>query len=299
MFGNSIALMSGKGGVGKTTLASNIAGILAAVGRKVLVVDLDHQADLGKDLGYAYSEEGLADGGSALLSAAISQVALDKPPLVGVRDNLDVIPSGGQTEALKKFIESYYPDGGAEAYEHHGAILGGALYDLVDNYDVVVFDCPPDFTSGLVYEALACTRWLLVPSAVDAASEEGLINAHLATQMVADRNPDLEMVGAVLFDLPSNANRLAQEFNDDIAAIVAHAGLREDLVFPTWVRTSKKSARDMRKYGKLAHEYYGEHGTLDRWVDGKFNPDLASGAAEALKDDFQFIVRELIERTGL
>ncbi len=62
MIPNSILVLNGKGGVGKTSLTANLAGLAALSGWRVLAVDLDPQGNLGRDLGYL----GDADDGQTL-----------------------------------------------------------------------------------------------------------------------------------------------------------------------------------------------------------------------------------------
>ncbi len=86
MLQRSIAVSNGKGGVGKTSVASHLAGIAAAAGWKVLAVDLDPQGNLGQDLGYYQADRG--DSGRSLSDAVIDGTEL--VPLRDVRPNLDV-----------------------------------------------------------------------------------------------------------------------------------------------------------------------------------------------------------------
>ena len=70
MIPNSMTVANGKGGVGKTTLAANVAGVLAATGWQILLVDLDRQGNLQRDLGYRESDSN--DAGVALKRALLA-----------------------------------------------------------------------------------------------------------------------------------------------------------------------------------------------------------------------------------
>lgn len=85
-----IAVMNRKGGVGKTSITSNLAGVLAQAGYKVLAIDLDQQGNLGDDLGYRHTDYN--DHGAALFFALNSGNPL--APAKGIRENLDVVPAG-------------------------------------------------------------------------------------------------------------------------------------------------------------------------------------------------------------
>src|SRR4051794_23157663 len=98
----TVAVINGKGGVGKTSVTANLAGLYAAAGYRVCAIDLDPQGNLGNDLGYLAA--GLADGGAGLHAAAVTGVA--PTPLVGVRPNLDVVPGGEQLHDLAAVLQS-------------------------------------------------------------------------------------------------------------------------------------------------------------------------------------------------
>jgi len=85
-----VAVMNGKGGVGKTSLTANLAGLYAAAGYRVLVLDCDPQGNLGVDLGYL--GDGRADDGAELVRAITTGSA--PRPITDIRVNLDVLPGG-------------------------------------------------------------------------------------------------------------------------------------------------------------------------------------------------------------
>ena len=83
---NTIAFANGKGGVGKTSLSANCGGLAAAGGWRVLILDLDPQGNLARDLGYDVAD------GQDLLNALIT--GTEPPLLKDVRPGLDVVPGG-------------------------------------------------------------------------------------------------------------------------------------------------------------------------------------------------------------
>ncbi|MGL5828951.1 MAG: ParA family protein, partial [Angustibacter sp.] len=83
----TIAVVNGKGGVGKTTITANVGGLLASSGHRVLLVDMDPQGNLAEELGYTNSEindEGLALAQSLAFGAPLT-------PVENIRKGLDVI----------------------------------------------------------------------------------------------------------------------------------------------------------------------------------------------------------------
>ncbi|MEI6623991.1 MAG: DUF6350 family protein, partial [Actinomycetes bacterium] len=97
----TIAVMNGKGGVGKTSVVANLSALFAASGQRVLAVDLDPQGNLAEDLGHS-------DDDGKELAAAISTRRAPRP-VKGVRENLDVLPGGYELEELNSqlIIEKY------------------------------------------------------------------------------------------------------------------------------------------------------------------------------------------------
>ena len=78
MLDNLIAIANGKGGAGKTTLAAQLGGIAANSGWRTLVVDLDAQGNLGRDLGYYDTPAN--DHGAGLATAVVTRNAPEPTP---------------------------------------------------------------------------------------------------------------------------------------------------------------------------------------------------------------------------
>ena len=92
MLTNTILILNGKGGVGKTSLTANLAGLAARSGWPTLAVDLDRQGNLQRDLGYA------SDGGRSLVAAALGRGSVEV--IREVRPGLDVIAGGRVLDEL-------------------------------------------------------------------------------------------------------------------------------------------------------------------------------------------------------
>lgn len=87
-----VVVAQGKGGVGKTSLTANVAGLAALAGHRVLAVDLDQQGNLARDLGYEPGD------GERLLQAVVAGQPV--PVVPNVRPGLDVVPGGPATGDL-------------------------------------------------------------------------------------------------------------------------------------------------------------------------------------------------------
>lgn len=242
MIANVIAVANGKGGVGKTTVAANLAGLAAHSGWDVLLVDLDRQGNLGSDLGYL-GESG-DDGGRALFAAVVDGRPLEVP-LRGVRPSLDVVPGGDHTGNAAAVVAAQLAD--VDVLRN----LERALETVAPRYNLIVVDCPP--AGGVMVDlALVAARGLLIPVRHDAASLKGLeLMARQYQRVRGHLNPELELLGIVLFGIGRRATTIRQE---------VRATLEESLgqlapVFDTVIRFSERGPYDMRMEGKLAHEY--------------------------------------------
>lgn len=187
-----LTIANGKGGVGKSTTATNVAGLAATAGWRVLLVDFDPQGNAGHILGYRW--KGQSDGGQHLVDTLMSGAALT-PLLTGVRDNLDVVPGGEALDTLEDLLAGRVKRGHAI---HQ--LFAEALAPIAVEYDLIVIDTPP--TRPLLLRlALGATRWIIVPTRPGRTSIEGL--RALANEVLAVRstNPDIELLGALLYDV--------------------------------------------------------------------------------------------------
>lgn len=281
---NTVAFANGKGGVGKTTLAANVAGLAAVSGWEVLAVDLDAQGNLGADLGYAGSSAD--DGGRALQAALVGDGKL-QPSGRGIREGLDVV-AGGQ------------------AARRSAAVLAGDQGGLVEvlepvgrGYDLVVLDCPPA-EETMVSEALLAAEGLVVPVRPDAASQQGLQLMARHYEKARAVNRRLRLLGVVLFGVSRAATAIRREVRGHLEAVLD--GIAP--VFEATIGYAERAAYDMRIAGQLAHEYEqaaqeAQHRRLRQLRQGK--PDgLAashySRAAEGVAGDFEAVTEAILAR---
>src|SRR5262249_12090349 len=152
-------------GVGKTSITANLAGQVAATGRKTLAVDLNRQGNLSRDLGIRRTK--VDDQGRALRDAIVKGVPLEVAE--AVRPNLDVAVGGEGLEDLTISITSLLMRG-----DFKGAYLGlaTALAPMAHEYQLIVIDCPPE-SPVLDNLALAAARWVMIPTKSDDGSLDG------------------------------------------------------------------------------------------------------------------------------
>ena len=147
-----IAIVNQKGGCGKTTTATNLAGCLAADGARVLVVDMDPQAHA--TLGLGVDPEDLEENLYEILADPGGAERLPEV-LVAVAENLHVAPSGIVLSALEQRLSS-------EPIESRTQRLAAALERVRDAYDFTLVDCPPNI-GLLTFNALRAADEVIVP----------------------------------------------------------------------------------------------------------------------------------------
>ncbi|WP_051342172.1 ParA family protein [Pseudonocardia spinosispora] len=257
--GRVIAVTNDKGGVGKTSIVANLGGQLAAANYRVLLVDLNRQANLADDLGIR--ESPVDDQGDGLISAIVLDGKHQLPVASGVRPNLDVVCGGTRLEALTPLMVSKTMGAGVGSNEPSPFLaLADVLVPVAQHYDVVLIDCPPE-NFILTDLALAAARWVIMPTKTDLG---GLVGMRLVAERFAkakEINPLLGLLGAVLFGTGTKSTAIHTEARDSITK--AFGG--NSPLFTTMVRHAERTAQDARRLGKLAHELEVEAMSQPAW----------------------------------
>lgn len=267
-----------KGGAGKTSLTCNIAGILARAGWRILIVVIDPQDNVGEDLGYTHRGE--SDDGRALVDALLHNAPL-RPSLLDVRPGLDVICCGEElSDAIPDMIRGDTP----------ATALADALIPIAEDYDFILIDCPPGY-SFLQNLALTASGWVLTPSQSDLSSRKGI--AYLGKQFARARadNPDLRLLGVVLFDLTATGTRIMAEARNFIQVELGDLAP----VLRTPIRTAKAAAKAARDRGLLMHELVEV--PQAKWWEIRRGEKPASGipaSAEKVAADYLAVTDEIL-----
>ncbi|MEU0237660.1 ParA family protein [Nocardiopsis sp. NPDC006198] len=245
-----LAIINGKGGVGKTSFAVSWAVNLAAQGKKVLYVELDPQGNACEDLGI--NKTPLDDGGQAQVDAVLNQKPFQ--PTGEARPNLFIVPGG---QALSQLVTEMHflrriSDAGNDLPWQYLYLC--SLDQCEDDYDIIVFDVAPG-DEALQKNALHAADGLIVPTRSDPSSRKGLRIVAQRYIEVKEHNETLELLGVVLFATNASATKVQENLRKDLARDLGSA---KHKVVPHPIRYVESAAVEARRRGKTPTELVRE-----------------------------------------
>jgi chromosome partitioning protein len=244
-----IAISNEKGGVAKTTTTISLGAALVELGYRVLLIDLDAQANLTLSLGFEPSEA----------ERTSSDVMLNNAPLLSVIqkteiENLDLVPSNSRIETSEQFLP---------VRTNYTTILQRAISNEPGlQYDYIILDCPPAL-GAITQNALVTANLLLIPTQAEYFSAYALRNMmDLIRHIREEENPGLAY--RVLVTMLDKRNRTHRNIHDQLrttfgegvfnTVIEIDTKLRESPIAGQPISQYKPGARGSTQYRVLAQE---------------------------------------------
>jgi len=217
-----IAFANQKGGVGKTTTAINIGASLAAIDKRVLLIDLDPQGNAGTGLGFIRAAHpqsvypvimGASNAAQNILTTAVK--------------NMHIMPSSTQLSGAEVELLDM---------ENREYRLRDALKQIADHYDYILLDCPPAL-GYLTLNALTTADSVIVPLQCEFFALEGVQHlVNTITEVQKKWHPDLSILG-VLLTMYDRRYGLTRAVEEDVRK--TFGGIVFKTVVPRNVRVSE------------------------------------------------------------
>ncbi len=244
-----IAISNEKGGVAKTTTTLSLGAALVDSGQKILLVDLDPQANLSLALGLEPSK----------VERTSSEILLDSSPLLDSRlstniPGLDLIPANTALEQAEQILPVYL---------NYTSRLRNAIEQTIPlPYHIILIDCPPSL-GAITINALTAANLLIIPTQAEFFSAYALRDMMtIIRQVRAEDNPNLAYrILVTLLDLRNRTHRdireqLEHTFGVGLfkTIIEIDTKLRESPILGLPITQYKPNSRGAQQYRSLAEE---------------------------------------------
>ena len=244
----TIAMSNEKGGVAKTTSTLSLGAALAELDYRVLLIDLDPQANLSLALGFETGEVEITSA-NVLTENAVIKNAICKTEV----NHLDLVPSNARIENVEQFLPMR---------SHCLATLHNALEADPLPYDYILLDCPPAL-GAITLNALSAADLLIIPTQAEYFSAYALRNMMGSIRRVRqESNPNLAYrILVTLLDRRNRTHRnifeqLQNTFGQGVFTTVIEMDtkLRESPIAGMPITQYKPTSRGSQQYRVLAQE---------------------------------------------
>lgn len=217
--GKTITLANQKGGVGKTTTAINLAASLASLEKKVLLVDMDPQANASSGLGIEISELK-----NTVYECLVHNIGISDTIITSNINGLHIVPShidlaGAEIELMDS--------------NERESTLKSKLMPIKDNYDYIIIDSSPSL-GLLTVNALVAADSVLIPVQCEYFALEGISKLLSTIKIIRKKlNPEIEIEG-FLMTMYDSRTRLNNQVYEEVKKHF------KDLVFSTVIQRNIK-----------------------------------------------------------
>ena len=187
--------------MGKTTTAVNLSTALAAINKKVLLIDLDQQGNLSTGLGIKGEDRKI----NVYDLIMVEKISMEKASIKTKIPYLDIVPSGINLSGIEFELSDD---------KNRNKKLYNKINNIDSKYDFIIIDCPPSL-GILTINSLVASKLLLVPLQCEFYALEGLAQLLKTVEAVkSNLNPNLELEGIIL-TMYDSRNRLAEDVISD------------------------------------------------------------------------------------
>lgn len=243
-----IAIVNQKGGVGKTTVATNLASSLAYIGKKTLLIDSDPQGSATIGLGFdRYNLD------NTLYDVLVDKIHASEAIRTMKLRNFYFLPSNPLLAGADVEMATIYKDN--DRYFR----LRDELNEIRKKYDYIIIDCPPGI--GLNVNVLNASDKVMIPSLCHYFSKESLLEAYASVRRIRNSfNKNLSVSGIVL-SMYDPKYKINQDVENEIRTL-----FKNSRVYNTHIPRSNK-LQEAQKEGKTVIEYAPSSAVAQAYID--------------------------------